>query len=67
MPKRKPARKKPSAKTTHTHIMGASGAGKGDFLSATLEELHDTGKPFGILDPHGDSLPKPPKPKTKKG
>ena len=47
--------------------MGASGAGKGDFLSATLEELHDTGKPFGILDPHGDSLPKPPKPKTKKG
>jgi len=47
--------------------MGTSGAGKGDFLSATLEELHDTGKSFGILDPHGDSLAKRSKPKTKTG
>jgi hypothetical protein len=62
MPKRKPARKKPSApKTAYTHIMGTSGRGKGDFFSATLEELHDTGKPFGVLEPQ------PPKLKTKKG
>jgi DNA replication protein DnaC len=68
MPKRKSGRKKTSTpKTTHTHIMGASGVGKQELLSATMKELRDAGKPVGILDSHGELLPKPSTAKSKKG
>jgi hypothetical protein len=63
MPKRKPKKKTSAPKTTRTHMLGASSAGKQHVLSAVLNDMQRTGKPFTILDPHGELLPKPHKSK----
>jgi type IV secretory pathway VirB4 component len=56
-PKRKKQKTQKDPPRTHTHIAGASGAGKKTYVPEVLKSTRESGQQFGALDPHGDMLP----------
>jgi type IV secretory pathway VirB4 component len=58
MPQKRRKQKAPKdPPQTHTHIVGASGAGKKIYVAEVLKSTRESGQQFGALDRHGDMFP----------
>ena len=55
--RRKQSPKKKPLPMESKHIVGLSGVGKNTDVASILKSNRESGQQFGVLDPHGDTLP----------